>query len=286
MVMRENFLPGLLRRIFLTVSIVVVFTFFSMQTRPAFADTWSFVRIIHASPDAGTVDLFMDGKKLLSNFQFGTITGYAPVTVGSHNIQIAVIGTGINASVLSQTVTFNPNTPYTVAALGTKSTGFSLQVFADNNLVSGNTAKVRVYHLSPGTGTVNVATSGKTLVDGLPYAQASNYVSVPSGAYTFNVTATEANATLPVSADLKAWTVTSIFAVGMINGNPKFQFINSQVTGTPGMPGTGSDPHALPNYANTQFSSAGLWLWGTMALLLVGIGFAVRFRISGKKVGK
>src|SRR5947209_9467205 len=279
---RKTFLAGLIRGLVLTLSILMLCAWVGARVQPASAaGATALVRVIHASPDAGTVDLFVDGKKLLSNFQFATITGYTPVAVGPHKIQIAAIGTGPNAAVLTETLSFEANMTYTVAGLGTKQTGFSFQSFVDNNSISGNdAAKVRVYHLSPGSGTLNVATNSQTLIDNLAYAQASQYQTLPAGSYTFNVTATQNNTTLPVTAQLKSGTVTSLFAVGMFNGNPKFQFIDAQVAGTPGMPGTGSDPNALPTSASTPSPlSSWVWLWGTMAVLLVsGIGLTMGLR--------
>jgi hypothetical protein len=86
-------------------------------------------------------------------------------------------------------------------------------------------AKLRVYHLSPDAGPVNLAISGKTVINGLSYQQSSGYLSVPAGSYKFNVTATQANVTVPVTADLKDGTVTSVFAVGLLKGTPKIQFV-------------------------------------------------------------
>ncbi len=143
--------------------------------------TPAFVRIIHASPDIGIVDAFVDGQKILSNFEFGTVTDYVPLPAGSHKLQIALIGKGINASLVTQTMTVDEGDAYTVAALGTNASGFSFSVFKDNNLVAGNGAKVRVYHLSPFAGTVSIEAGSATIVQGLSYPQASNYVNVPAG---------------------------------------------------------------------------------------------------------
>lgn len=269
-------------RLVLLSGVLAICMFFAMQVFPAHADTWSFVRVVHASPDAGIVDVFMDGKKILSNFQFGTVTSYVPVTAGTHNIQVAVIGTGVEAAVLTQTISVDANIPYTVAALGTKATGLSLHVFADNNLITSNMAKVRVYHLSPGAGSVEVKNGGNMLVNGLTYAKASNYVSVPAGSYTFNVVIAQQNAILQVPTQLKAWTVTSIFAVGSLShGNVKFQFVDAQVNGMPGMPGTGSDPHALTSTSQSPMP----WLFACLILISVVTGVpAYQLATAGKRL--
>lgn len=245
-----------------------LFIFLSTPARHAMADSTSYVRIIHASPDIGTATVFVDGNVLLNNFQFGTITPYAPIPAGPHKVQVGVIGTGPGAATITQTIQIQPGTPYTVAALGTAAMGFSLQVFVDDNLVSSGNAKVRVYHLSPGTGTVNVQTNGATVINGLAYPQASQYLSIPSGSYTFDVNATNANGTLPVAATLGTNTVTSVFAIGLLNGTPKIQFVYAQVNGLPGVPGTGSDPNYRAVRDTVQ--PATTWTpWLPEALLLI-----------------
>lgn len=263
------------RRLLVMVGVLTLLAFAGAQVLPvsaAGADNMAFVRVVHASPDAGTVDVFVDGAKLLSNFQFATVTNYVSVPAGAHKIQVAPAGKGMSAAVITQTVSVNAGVPYTVAALGTKASGFSLTAFADNNLISGGMAKVRVYHLSPDAGPVNVAVGGNTVISALTYQNASGYLTVPPGSYTFNVTATQVNATVPVAATLSANMITSVFAVGLLNGSPKLQFVAAQVAGVPGMPGTGSDPN--PVTSNTQ--PLDLLLIGLLALGLVGTGAATR----------
>ncbi|GAC1390319.1 MAG: DUF4397 domain-containing protein [Ktedonobacteraceae bacterium] len=245
-----------------------LFLFWGMPVRHAAAASPSYVRVIHASPDIGTATVFVDGNVLLNNFQFGTVTPYAPISAGPHNVQVGLIGTGPGAATITQTIQVQPGVPYTVAALGTAATGFSLQVFSDDNLVASGSAKVRVYHLSPGTGVVSVATNGNTVINALSYPQASDYLSEPSGAYTFDINASQSNTTLPVSTTLSMNTVTSVFAIGLINGTPKIQFVSAQVNGLPGVPGTGSDP----NYraARDFVQPAVSWLPEIVLLLLTG----------------
>ncbi len=248
-----------------------------LQFTPASAASaadMAYVRVVHAAPGAGTVDVFVDGATLLPGFTFGTVTGYVAVAAGSHKIQVAPAGKGIGASVITQTVTVSAGVPYTVAALGTAASGFSLAAFADNNLVSGNMAQVRVYHLSPDAGPVNVATGGSTVITGLTYTHASGYLSVPGGAYTFNVTATQAGATVPVSTTLTGGMVYSVFAVGLLKGTPALAFKLGAVAGVPGMPGTGSDPRPVTHVGSSNPLLP--WFFGALALLLLSSSVAAR----------
>jgi len=226
-------------------SIFMLLAYTGIQSSPAAAESPAFIRIVHASPDVGTVDVFMDGMKLLSSFQYASVTNYLPLPAGSHNMKIALIGKGVNASVITQTFPVSIGKAYTIAALGMQSTkNLSVKVFEDDNTVAGNTSKVRVYHLSPGAGSVDTAESMHTVIHGISYSQASDYILVPAGSHVFDMTISPANVAIPVSTALKPWTVTSLFAIGLLNSSPALKFVTAQAPGVPGLPQTGSSPIA------------------------------------------
>lgn len=236
----------------------------------------SFVRIIHASPYVGTADIFVDGAKLLSSFGFGSVTGYATIPAGPHKVQIALVGKGFGAAVLTQTLSVKPGFAYTVAAIGTRPNNLSLQVFVDNNLVSPGTVRFRVYQLSPDGGPVTVSTGGKTLLSGINYQNASSYLTVQAGAYTFNVLSSAKNAALTTATTLNANTIASLFVVGMFSSVPKSELVVSLTPGTPGMPNTGSDPNAPSPVQTTSFPDFWPWMLGIVLLLLITGGVFIR----------
>ncbi len=275
----------LVSNLFLGLGIIGIVAFaalFGVQRHSASALSPSFVRVIHASPFVGTADVFVDGAKLLSSFQFGAVTDYVSVPAGPHKVQIALVGKGINAAVISETLSVNPGVVYTIAAIGAQANNLSLEVFIDSNLLSPGTAKLRVYQLSPDGGSIAVSTQGKTVVSGISYQNASNYLALPVGGYTLDVDSPSNNTTLPVSVTLNANTVTSVFAVGLYNGNPKIQLVSSQVQGVPGVPDTGSNPNALSQPNGVQPLAPWAWPLAGAALLLLGSGVFLR-RLRGVK---
>lgn len=261
--------------LFLTGSVFALLALFSMRPSAVHAESMAYIRVIHASPDAGIVDVFVDGNKLLSSFQFGVVTPYVPLPAGGHKVQISLIGTGVDAAVITQTITVSAGTPYTVAALGTKASGFSLAVFTDNNVVSTKDAKLRIYHLSPNASGVNVSNGTNTIANGLTYQTASNYVNIASGSYTLNA-ALSASQALSLNASIKPWTVTSVFAIGVVNGTPAIQLISTQVAGVPGMPGTGSDPNAV----STSTQPFAPWMLGIAFFLAIMASCATRHYVT------
>ncbi len=276
----------LIGRIILSLGIICMIAFaalLGLQRHTALAASPSYVRVIHASPFVGTADVFVDGTRLLSSFQFGAVTDYVAVPAGPHKVQIALVGKGIGASVISETLAVNPGVAYTVAATGASLSSLALQVFIDTNLLSPGTAKVRVYQLSPDAGLVSMDTGGNTLLSGISYQNASNYLSISAGSYTLGVDSSN-NASLHVSATLKANTVTSVFVVGLVHGTPSIQLVTAQAQGLPGVPNTGSDPNALTQENNVQPFDGWVWLVGCLSLLLIGSGFFVR-RFVAKRYG-
>src|ERR1700736_6920489 len=164
----------LVYRLPLAMGILALLVCFGTQVLPASATSPAFVRVIHASPDVGTADVFVDGAKLLSSFAFGAVTGYVPVPPGPHKVQIALVGKGIGGAAITQTLAVSPGYVYTVAAIGTQQSGLSLEVFVDSNLLSPGTVKFRVYQLSPNGGSVSVSARGNMLLNGVGYQNASN----------------------------------------------------------------------------------------------------------------
>ncbi len=266
----------LVRRVFLTFGLLaLLLLLFGAQALPVSAEGPSFIRLVNASSDVGTVDVFVDGAKFLGNARFATVTDYLQLPAGNHSVQAALIGKGIGARVIIQRLSVQPGTAYTVAAIGTRATGFSLQVFVDNNLMASGMAKVRVYHLSPGIGPLSIATGGLTIPRALSYTQASNYLRLPAGLYTFTVSASRPSFSLPDQVTLKTNTVTSIFIVGVFHGTPPLQFFHVQVKGLPSMSGTGSDPNALA--MNTSpFTPLAPWPLGVLALGGISAGVLTR----------
>ena len=52
------------------------------------------VRVVHASPDASAVDVYLNGERAITNLKFGESTPYAMVPAGSYRVQVFATGTG------------------------------------------------------------------------------------------------------------------------------------------------------------------------------------------------
>lgn len=74
------------------------------------------VRVIHASPDAPAVDVYVDSTKALSNVPYKAISDYLEVAAGQANIQVFAAGT-TTSPVIDATLTLANGTIYTIIAM-------------------------------------------------------------------------------------------------------------------------------------------------------------------------
>jgi hypothetical protein len=240
----------------------------SLQNAAAAASDTSYVRIIHASPFVGTADVFVDGKPFLNSFAFGSVTNYVPLPAGPHKVQIALVGKGINASALTKTLPVGTGKTYTVAAVGATAQTLNLQVFVDNNQVIANHTKVRIYHLIPDAGSVNVLLGGDTPINAISYQDDSNYLTMDSGPCSVHLSAPSINQSINGTEQFSVNAVASIFAIGTFTSTPKVQLVFAETPGIPGLPQTGSDPVA----ADPTHPQSTLWLSIMLTLIIAGIG--------------
>ena len=214
---------------------------------PTFAADKAMVRALHASPDAPAVDVYVNDAKVLSDVTFKTLSDYLELDAGSYTVAIKAAGT--DTTVTSIDATVDAGTKYTIAAIGPLAT-ISMTAFVDDGMTSADEAKLRVIHLSPDTGGVDVALAGQSPADApvknLTYPNATDYLALPAGTYDFEVRPTGTTTValnLPGTA-LSADTNYTVFAVGFsAAGTPSDQALTVVVgvdaSGTSGG-GTGS----------------------------------------------
>ncbi len=149
------------------------------------------VRVIHASPDAPAVDVFVDGQAVLTGVAFPAVSAYLNVPAGEHTIVVAPAGAGLDAAVITAEVRVKAGKAYSIAAVGLLATdSLTAQVYADNLAApAAGQAHVRVIHASPDAPAVDVnVVDGPTLLAGLAFPTASDYLAVEAGTYDLQVT--------------------------------------------------------------------------------------------------
>lgn len=230
------------------------------------------VRVVHASPDAPAVDVFVNGNRALTNVPFFTASDYLDLPAGTYRVQVAPTGQDASAAVIDATATIEAGKAYTVAATGPVASIQPTIVVDDLSAPASGNAKIRVYHFSPDAPAVDVKPAGgNALISGLAFPQASDYLEVPAGSYDLQVTPAGDSAVvidLPGTA-VEAGKIYSVFATNVVASITPELVVNDPVAAPA--------PSTLPA---TSGEAAPLGLMAAIAVALLGAAFALRRRAT------
>lgn len=223
------------------------------------------VRVVHASPDAPNVDVWVDGETVLTDVPFTAVSDYLTVPAGTYNIQVTA--TGDTTPVIEADLEFAGGTATTIAAYGLLA-DISAAVFTDDTMIADGQAKLRAIHLSPSApADVDIAVQGgDVVVPGLPFPEASGYLTLDAGDYPLEIRAAgDTAAALQFDVTLEANTNYTAFAMDAADGVQVIAAMDAQ--GTAMSPDTAM---AQPTGVS-QTILAGIALLGLAVLLTVRV---------------
>ena len=146
----------------------------------------SYVRVVHLSPDAPAVDVWVDGSRVLQNVAFSQASSYLTVPSGNHQVQVTPAGVS-QPVVLEANVDLSQNVAYTVAATGLLA-NLQAVVLSDDHVTNSEQAKVRFVHAAPDAPEVDVVISGgATLFSNVAFRESGAYLTVPASQYVLDV---------------------------------------------------------------------------------------------------
>ena len=178
------------------------------------------VNIIHASPDAPAVDVYVDGTRALENLAFGKTSGWVALPAGDHTVQVTPTGMMADAAVIDAELTLAEDAAYEVAAVGLVADIAAVVNQVNLSTLGDDEARVQVVHASPDAPAVDVAVSGgDVLISDLAFPDASDALTVPAGTYDLEVRAagtTDVALPLP-DVTLEPGMVYSIYAIGHVS---------------------------------------------------------------------
>jgi hypothetical protein len=175
------------------------------------------VRVVHASPDAPNVDVYVDNTLAISNLPFGQATALLPVPGGTRNIKVRPAGANAPV-VIDANVTLTNCAAYEISATGFLAS-IQAQVYEIDRSKTGNsTARVRAIHNAPDAPPVKVFVAGSTtpLFDTFAFPNATAFAEVPAGTYDLEIRVASNNnlvRAIPGVA-LTGKTIFDIFAIG------------------------------------------------------------------------
>lgn len=141
------------------------------------------VRIAVLSPNAGPLNVSVDGHSALNSAPFTTVAPYRALSAGTHTITVSPNGSSTPATTSTFTVGAAKN--YSAFVIGAAD-ALSVSVIPDLvTTPAKGTATVRLLHAAPGVPAVDVndlETKARLFTD-IAYDRPSGYTSVPGGSY-------------------------------------------------------------------------------------------------------
>ncbi len=153
------------------------------------------VRVLHLSPDAPGVDVFVDGGKdpVVQNLTFPGGTPYIEVPAGTYTFDVAATGTTAEDAVLTiKDLALEAGSSYTAVALNKLSSITALPLVDDYaNLAAGN-IRIRAVHAAAAVGQVDIwnvtdPANPSPLYENVDFGVAGKALDVPAGAYALGI---------------------------------------------------------------------------------------------------
>jgi hypothetical protein len=241
---------------------------------PALADGHlARVRVVHASPDAPAVDVWVNDAVAFSGAPFKGITEYAELPAATYNVKVVPAGE-MSPVVIDTDLSINlEDREYTVVAVG-KLADIEPVVLVDNNAQpASGFAHVRFFHASPDAPAVDIAVKdGPVLFENILFKNASDYLPVGAGKYDLEVrlAGTDTVALEVPGVMLEDGSVYTVFAMGLAGGSPSLMAVPSVDAAY----GASAAPALLPESGGASgIATAGLAIAGGLGL--VGTGLAL-----------
>lgn len=185
------------------------------------AGSFAQMRIIQTSIDTPAVDVYLGGRKMISNLGFKGVSALLGVPAGSQSVLVTVAGR--SDKVLESNVNLQSGKTYSVVALGRRAELTAKVLEDDLSTLGPGKARLRVVHTSPDTPAVDVAVKGgSVLFPNLGLGDVSNYLTLD--ATTVDVELRPAGTTVVAlsvpNLHLESGRVYSAYGVGSLKGAP------------------------------------------------------------------
>ncbi|KXG74125.1 DUF4397 domain-containing protein [Thermotalea metallivorans] len=187
----------------------------------------SYARVLHASPDAPAVDVYISGKLVAQNLTYKNFTPYLPLTPGKYTILVYPAGTK-TTPVINTSLDVMPNSNYTVAAVGMLKDIKALIVPDTALPLPPNRGQIKFVHLSPNAPMVDITLAdGTILFRNIEYKEISNNLAVAPGRYTIQarIAGTPQIVLTVPNVVIQPNRYYTIYAVGLVNEKPPLQVL-------------------------------------------------------------
>lgn len=186
----------------------------------------SFVRVLHALPGGGDVDVFINGELLQENLSYKNMSRYLPIGPGNNSIEVFPAGQRIEPLVETE-VDLPESATITLAIIGEAANAEILpilQPFAD---IGSGEVRIRFANLSPDSPELDLFLNDNKVISEVGYKQVTDYNSITPDTYSVQLRPSDNNDIVVARRNLlfRGGTGYIVYAVGLLEGEPALEII-------------------------------------------------------------
>lgn len=161
----------------------------------------AYVSLYHASPDAPPLDVLADNNLIFYNpIEYSEYTGYLRFYTGERELKFSPYNA--NNTLVDTTVTLEESALYSIFVIGEEDDLQTLILEDDiPDTTDENSAVVRIVNLSPDGPSVDISNEEGVVFEDIAYKKASDFIEIPAGSTTFDLTATGESEVITSVAD-------------------------------------------------------------------------------------
>lgn len=194
--------------------------------RATLEELQSNIRLIHALPKSGPLDVYANGELIAKDLTFGKYISYLPLDSGDYEIQLYPSGL-YDRPLLTKTITLLPKSASTISIITLND---AMDLFVLNDSTGGSLANsfVRFINLSPTAPLLTLALSNDNpLFANVEYLETTGYYPLSPGIYNFRVTISAAQTVSKFISQLQLVNgqFHTIYIIGLFNDTPQLGYL-------------------------------------------------------------
>jgi hypothetical protein len=193
--------------------------------------TDSCLRVIHAAPDAGPVDVYIGEAPIAQGLEFGSASTFGAAPNGEQQLRVVPAGAPVDQAIIDMTQGLTAGSAAQIVVSGLADDVQATIAGVDLRALPQNQARVRVVHASPDLDPIDVALAGgPTPFEGIGFRSQSGYVVFDAGTYGFQLreSGTETLLLEALDVPIEAGMVYDIVAIGQSeNGTLQMMILNA-----------------------------------------------------------
>ena len=186
------------------------------------------IRFLHGVPGAPAVDIYMNGRLIVRNLNYNTITEYLFFASGNYRMQAYIAGT--QDIVYSTNVSLFRDTAYTGILEGNLD-NINFQLITDRQqALNRNNSYLRFVNLVFNSSPLDIYVDDRLVIAGFIYQEVSNYLRMPPGRHTitFKISDTDDTVLVDTRNYFAAGEAYSAFLTGVMYGTPELNVLVAQ----------------------------------------------------------